>query len=100
MAIANEVPVAFWRREMIVGNGDGLWLVAGQPVGAMPLAQCDLAAARRRDRAVDAFLFWSRAPVILREGDALLLGDARFAGDLSRGRFTVPLPAGTCGGTG
>jgi len=98
VAIANEVPVAFWRREMITGNGngDGLWQVDGHAVGAMPLARCNLAAARRQSRAVDAFLFWSRAPLILREGDALLLGDARFAGALARGRFTVPLPPGTC----
>ncbi|WP_347303725.1 metal-dependent hydrolase [Croceibacterium sp. TMG7-5b_MA50] len=96
IAIANEMPVAFWRRDMIIGNGDGLWQVAGQRVGAMPLASCDLARARRQDRAVDAFLFWSRAPTILRDGSAFVLGDARFAGDLSRGRFTVRLPAGAC----
>ncbi|KHL25757.1 hypothetical protein PK98_03815 [Croceibacterium mercuriale] len=100
VAVANEVPVAFWRREMIIGAGDGRWLVAGQPVGVMPLGRCDLAAARRHDRAVDAFLFWSRAPVILRDGDVLLLGDARFAAGMSRDRFSVPLPAGTCRGTG
>jgi inner membrane protein len=96
IAIANEVPVASWRREMVIGNGDGLWQVAGRPVGAMPLDRCDLVAARAHDRAVDAFLFWSRAPMIVREGGTLALGDARFAGSLARGRFTVPLPAGTC----
>lgn len=100
IAIANEMPVAFWRREMITGDGDGLWQVDGQPMGAMPLSRCDLASARQRDRAVDAFLFWSRAPMIVREGETLLLGDARFAGALAQGRFTVALPAGTCGEQG
>ncbi len=95
IAIANEAPLAFWRRDMIVGQGDGLWSVAGQPVGDVPLDRCDLGAARRRDRDVDAFLVWSRAPFVERLPDGgWQLGDARFVG---RGaRFSVALPADAC----
>lgn len=96
VAIASEVPLAFWQREMITGNGDGLWQVDGRQVGDVPLEECDLAAVRRRDPSADAFLFWSRAPFIERAPDgSWLLGDARFA---SRGgdRFSVALPASAC----
>jgi inner membrane protein len=96
VAIATEVPLAFWRREMITGDGDGLWQVGAERVGDIPLAQCDIAAARRSDPRVDAFLFWSRAPFVQSRPDGTwLLGDARFA---SRGgdRFSVVLPASAC----
>ncbi len=95
IAIANEVPLVFWRREMITGDGDGLWQVGGRSVGELRLDRCDLAAARRADRDVDAFLVWARAPYIeRRQGGQWVLGDARFAS--RSGRFAVTLPAGTC----
>jgi len=93
-AIASEVPIAFWRREMITGDGDGLWQVEGRAVGDVPLAQCDLASARDSDPQVDAFLVWSRAPFVERAPNAgWLLRDARFP---EVGRFSVALPVGTC----
>jgi len=95
IAIASEVPILFWRREMIVGNGDGLWQVGGQPVGEIPLNRCALDEARRSDPRLDALLFWARAPFVRREGDGWLVGDARFS---SRGesRFSVELVPDTC----
>ena len=96
VAIANEVPLAFWRRAMITGEGDGLWRVEGEPVGDVPLAQCDLAAARARDSDADAFLVWSRTPFVERlPSGEWALGDARFA-TRGGGRFSVVLPADTC----
>lgn len=96
VAIANQVPVMFWQRELITGAGDGLWRAGERLVGEIPLDRCDLAAARRRDPGVDAFLFWSRAPFVERSpGGGWVLGDARFASRGS-GRFSVALPAGTC----
>lgn len=95
LAIANEVPVAFWRRELITGDGDGVWRVGKQVLGDVPLTACDLDQARASNPDADAFLVWSRAPFVERQRDGTwLLGDARFAG---RGaRFSVVLPAAAC----
>lgn len=95
IAIATEVPLAFWQREMVTGNGDGIWQIDGETRGDLPLAQCDLAGAARRSAAVKNFLFWSRTPFVERFADGWRLRDARYAwrGTTS---FTVQLPAGTC----
>lgn len=95
VAIASEVPLAFWQREMVTGNGDGIWQVGGETRGDVPLAQCDLATAARTSGAVKNFLFWSRTPFVERTADGWLLRDARYAW---RGttNFTVPLPPETC----
>lgn len=99
VVIANEVPLLFWKREIITGQGDGLWRVGERQVGGIPLDRCDLAQARSHDPRIDAFLFWSRAPFIeLSPSGSCILSDARFA---SRGgsRFSVALPPGTCPAT-
>ena len=98
VAIANEVPLTFWRRETITGDGDGLWRVGGEQVGDVPLDRCDLAIARSQNPDADAFLVWSRVPFVERlpNGD-WALGDARFA-SRDGGRFSVVLPADTCRG--
>lgn len=93
--IAGPVPLAFWQREMITGNGDGLWSVDGERLGEIALSRCALAAARAADPAIDAFLFWSRAPFAWRDGETWMLGDARFTD--RRAGFSVALPPGTCG---
>lgn len=95
VAIAAEVPIAFWQREMVTGSGDGLWQVGAQQRGDTPLARCDLAAAARTSPAVKNFLFWSLAPFVERSADGWLLRDARYAGQAAVA-FTVPLPPGTC----
>ncbi|MGC1271662.1 MAG: metal-dependent hydrolase [Croceibacterium sp.] len=97
IAIANEVPVLFWRRELVTGNGDGIWQIGGERRGDVPLAACDLAGASRDNPDVRAFLFWSRAPFVARSADGWVLGDARYAGLASR-NFNVALPRETCRG--
>lgn len=96
--IAQPVPVAFWSRETIAGDGDGIWRIGQVRYGAVPLSQCDLVAVRRRDPRVDAFLFWSRAPYVDRAADGTwLLHDARFAArSVGGNRFSVSLPATAC----
>src|SRR5690606_2191839 len=96
VAIASEVPVLFWQREIITGDGDGIWRLGNRTLGDVPLDRCDFEQARARDASLDAFLFWSRAPFVERTDDGQwLLRDARFAlrgGD----RFSVALPSSTC----
>lgn len=95
IAIATEVPLSFWRREMVTGNGDGIWQVGGQTRGDVPLAQCDLASAARKNAAVKNFLFWSRTPFVERSAAGWRLRDARYAWR-GTANFTVLLPEGTC----
>lgn len=95
IAIANAVPVQFWQREMVTGNGDGIWQVGAERRGDVPLAACDLASASRDNPAVKAFLFWSRAPFVARSRDGWVLGDARYAGLASR-NFSVILTRESC----
>ncbi|MGV3554034.1 MAG: metal-dependent hydrolase [Croceibacterium sp.] len=93
--IPNPVPLAFWNRQYIMGDANGIWWVNGQRLGDMPLDRCSLALARKSDPQLDAFLTWSRAPFIDRlDGGQWEIRDARFA---SRGgRFKLILPEGTC----
>lgn len=96
--IPNPVPLAFWERQRIAGDGDGLWWIEGREVGDVPLARCDLEGARRSDPDADAFLVWARAPFVERLPDGgWRLGDARFA-SRGAGQFSVELPADTCRG--
>ena len=95
--VAQPVPVAFWNRESIVSDGDGIWWVGQQRYGTVPLGQCNLADARSRDPRVDAFLFWSRAPFAERSQDGWRLRDARFASrSIGGDSFSVELPRGIC----
>lgn len=95
IAVANEVPVLFWRRDVITGNGDGFWQTPAGRLGDVPLAACNLAAASRRDPRVKAFLFWSRTPFVERSGQGWRVRDARYVMRGS-GSFTVELPQDSC----
>lgn len=101
LVVANPMPIAFWSREMLwrdaTVHGSGRFgLSEGVRLDpkATPLHLDDprLAAARARDPAVRAFLFWSRMPMVV-EGEAgkAFLTDQRFSNGLVRGRFSVPL---------
>lgn len=94
--ISSPPPLAFWERESIGVGGAGGFFLNGERIGNTPLFACDLEAARVWSEQVDAFLFWSRAPVITRlEDGSYLLGDARYYG-VEDGRFSVTLPDGLC----
>jgi len=98
VVIANPTPLAFWRREVIAGDGEGSWTVDGVALDTVPLASCDLDAARNADPRAEAFLFWSRAPFISgSESDGWTLSDARFTSRIGGGnRFSISLPSGAC----
>lgn len=95
-SISSPPPVAFWQRETIGIGGGGEYFIDGQRVGNRPLHLCDLDAARAQSSQVDAFLFWSRAPVLDRLDDGRWqLSDARYYA-VPDGQFSVILPDGLC----
>jgi len=95
--ISSPPALAFWERETIGISGSGVFYREGEKLGNMQLGNCDLEAARASDRQIDAFLFWSRAPVLdLTQNGRFMLGDARYYDPLSRGRFEVEIPSRYC----
>ncbi|HEX3423381.1 MAG TPA: metal-dependent hydrolase [Sphingomicrobium sp.] len=105
MIVASEVPLEFWKRRLIwrgdtvggFGNYnllDGLNQASLDPA-IVPLRLDDprLAQAAARDRHVRAFLFWSRMPMVVVEGDQAFLTDQRFfeSGRASSSNFLIRL---------
>jgi inner membrane protein len=99
LVVAAPVPFFFWQRE-ILWRGQGLygagrWSLA-RPGSVMIDADVQpdggdnpqLVRAAQSDEAVRAFLFWSRMPVLRRQGKELLLQDQRFSG-AAQSSFTV-----------
>lgn len=102
VTVANPVPGAFWRREV-------LWRVPGEygsvpfslfgprvraiEARATPTNMDDPRIAERvaRSPAGQAFLFWSRLPVAEMRGDVIVLTDQRFMQGPTRGNFSVEL---------
>jgi inner membrane protein len=104
--IASPVPLAFWRRELVVGQQND-WYVAYSDefagyVPPRPITEdgCewpDVDTLRRSNPDLDAFLFWSRAPFAERAADgSMLIRDARFYDPRAADRFTVALPEVEC----
>jgi inner membrane protein len=105
--ITAPVPLAFWRREQVAQIEDGRWISSdwdgsefGYGYANSKAGQCklpNLAAARRTNSQLDAFLFWSRAPFATRAADgSVILYDARFYDPRARDRFSVALPDVEC----
>jgi inner membrane protein len=100
LVVANPVPITFWRRTMLWRQGSELHgsgsfvLDAGATLDGLPqrshLDHPALAAARGR-KDVEAFLFWSRMPIVIERGGQTFLADQRFNSELTRGQFLVPL---------
>lgn len=108
VAIINPLPIAFWRREVIVLDHKRQWASthwtgpnAGYgyrlPSAADQCALPDLHAQKLARPGLAAFLFWSRAPYGERagNGEGIVLRDARFA-QLAGDRFSVSLPEVSC----
>lgn len=97
--VANPVPVRFWFRRMLwrneVEHGAGDYRLGSgarltDPATANNLKHPALAAARGRSD-VEAFLFWSRMPVVVERNGRSFLADQRFNSGLTRDQFLVPL---------
>ena len=106
MIVAGEVPLTFWKRRMIwrgdaIGGAGDYDLLQGLNHATLdpeitPLRLDDprLAAAAKRDRHVRAFLFWSRMPMVVKQGAHAFLTDQRFyegGSRIPRGAFMIPL---------
>jgi inner membrane protein len=98
MLVADPVPVAFWRRNMLwrdansYGQGrfslfDGVTFENRRIPNAIndPVVE----AVRRSDPDVRAFLFWSRMPVARIEGHTLVLFDQRLIGSPVASSMTI-----------
>lgn len=108
LVVANPVPLAFWRREMLVRSGpsysSGTFALT-DPTGSRSIEEgwrrncypdIDLNALRKTDPDLDAFLFWSRMPVTRRDGAGAVLRDQRFLSSPVASRFSVALPVAQC----
>lgn len=105
--ISAPVPLAFWQREEIAQLHTGRWISSefdgpdfGYGYRHSVQTQCvlpDLADERSNISQLDAFLFWSRAPMAERAEDgSVILRDARFYDPRARDRFSVALPDVAC----
>ena len=115
LVVANPVPVAFWRRELLFrkglfyGSGDfSLFdavsdphrriVLRRTPMGGTEyrseLDKLDLAKIKSANPKARAFLFWSRMPVAQRSGDNIVLRDQRFLMLPGRSGFQVVLTPG------
>lgn len=99
VAVANPVPLAFWRRDVLWRTEDRYGSVLMTPWGgghdevpAKPTRMNDPRIDKRLpgNREAEAFLFWSRMPIAEVEGDTIVLRDQRFLG-LTAARFAVKL---------
>jgi inner membrane protein len=100
VAVANPVPLAFWRREVLWRDGIRYgsytvvpWEVPRESRAPRPIGMNDVRIADRlpASPAAQALLFWSRLPVAEAKGDTVVLGDQRFQGGASIGTFAVEL---------
>lgn len=105
VAVANPVPFAPWRRDILLGYANDWqrqsWsLFTGRgPITPVARHYCrwpDLASVTPIRPDLAAFLFWSRLPFAVREGDGIAVSDARFARPLLRGQFSVHVPGMKC----
>jgi len=103
------VPFAFWQRDVLMVGPEGRHRVlrgfAGpsetpprsEVLGDAWLPSCALADLAGTDPALKAFLFWSSAPYVSRDGAGnLMLHDARFSDARTASRFAVALPRSAC----
>jgi inner membrane protein len=109
--IASPVPLAFWDRQMIVGQGGTFAIIdpaldhdvsnsVDQSEFIEVVGEClmePVMIGAEGNSQAEAFLFWSRAPFAVRAPDgSVILYDARFYDPRARDRFSVALPDVKC----
>ena len=97
--VAAPVPIEFWHRDVLwrggglYGSGDYEWpggvLLTGRPEFA-GLNHPALRSARGRED-VEAFLFWSRMPVVIERDGRMWLADQRFLDERVSSSFSIDL---------
>lgn len=102
LVVANPVPVQFWEREMLwrsplVYGGGRYSLLSGLKMDRRSKRHNAEAwvftATADETRDFNAFLIWTRMPVLERRGDRLILTDQRFNDEFTKDRFKVEVGA-------
>ena len=101
MAVASEVPVAFWRRDLLIRTRDfqydsvhcTLLTCNRRPLELKPTNMSDprIRLWSKHNPDGKAFLFWSRMPVAELHADRIILRDQRFMDPMVMDRFAVTL---------
>jgi inner membrane protein len=98
--VANPVPIAFWRRDLLWRHikllppdrgRETFGLTADAEPRPTNMFDPRIAEWSKDDPAAKAFLFWSRMPVAELHDDHIILRDQRFLGSPASGQFTVTL---------
>ncbi len=100
VAVANAVPLAFWRRDVLWRTQEGYGAVpyslfgrrirAGESEG-VPTNMADprIAEWSKGNPSAEAFLFWSRMPIAEPGKDGIILRDQRFLNPITANSFSV-----------
>jgi inner membrane protein len=101
MVVANAVPIAFWRRDVLWRSNDGFYgtiscnlnacLRYPRVIRKTNWPDPRVAAWAKADPAAQAFLFWSRMPLAQPGPKGILLKDQRFADSPVRDNFAYLL---------
>lgn len=98
--VANPVPIAFWRRDLLWRHvsllppdrgRETFGLTADTEPSPTNMSDPRIAEWSKNDPAAKAFLFWSRMPIAELHDDYIILRDQRFLGSPASGQFTVTL---------
>lgn len=107
LVVANPVPVMFWKRDVLWRDSENHghfdynlfdarnWIghSEGRIISSGPVYDRSLAVVAPASPDIDAFLFWSRMPVLVPGSDGKrAIGDQRFNNELTQSRFTVQVP--------
>ena len=102
-AVASEVPIAFWRRDLLIRTADGQFDSVQCTLLNCNRRQVDLKPTNMSDPRIQqwakadpdaqAFLFWSRMPLAELHDDHIILSDQRFTDPRVASRFQITLRA-------